>query len=559
MVKFCTNCGAAINEEESFCMSCGAKCPVVVEQTQPAQQLAQQEIKQQAQPTPPSGWQTSNMQPPQLQQQYIQQPVYQPQVQPAAVKKKKSKTPFIIGGTLVFINILLLILVLTNVFGLLNITDGDIIRRELSIDGVKQKITSVKLGNEIITTLKVGEICHFLDDEKQSIPYRWAYYISNENVIGYFYDEYEDNSGIFAGDGGDKGWRWIYFKALAPGECVITMRYEDVRDKESYLDERIYIVESNTSNPDAIVSATSTPQDTASVAPTPQDTSGAEPTPQDTTGAEPTPTSTAAATPSPEEIPASEWEYIEYHGIEFEINKNWIRVEKDNSTDYYYYKDSDFPQLNVYYDTIYTYDGSEIDPHEFLEEFKESFDADRLIKEEYVSYNGVEGLMIEYDALMKRDDQPVAQHAFYTVAGDQLVALVFLFERGEAEPYADDVAHVWNSVKSTVPAFQFPAMPQFGGDWPDNEFTRILPKPDFAVSFAQEINDGFTVMFSANIDQLKAYVEQVKAAGFTVGAYTQDTEIMGMAIYSYNAKNADGFEVNVYSTSGASGLNVFKR
>jgi len=165
------------------------------------------------------------------------------QAEREVIMKKKSKTPYIIGGAAgLGVIALVFILVFTNVFGLLNKADGDTIKTALVIDGVKQKITSVRLDSEKAITLKAGDICHFVDEEKQSIPYRWQYYISDENLISVFCDEYADKTLPGAADGGDNGLRRIFFKALAPGECVITVRYEDVRDAELYSGERMYTV-----------------------------------------------------------------------------------------------------------------------------------------------------------------------------------------------------------------------------------------------------------------------------------------------------------------------------
>ena len=100
---------------------------------------------------------------------------------------------------------------------------------------------------------------------------------------------------------------------------------------------------------------------------------------------------------------------------------------------------------------------------------------------------------------------------------------------------------------------------QYGGNWPENEFTKLLPKPDFALAAASTVDNDFTVAFvNVTTDQLKAYVEQVKAKGFTVDAETEDQEVMGISIYSYTAKNADGYEVSVVATQGTTGLSVTK-
>ena len=100
---------------------------------------------------------------------------------------------------------------------------------------------------------------------------------------------------------------------------------------------------------------------------------------------------------------------------------------------------------------------------------------------------------------------------------------------------------------------------QMGGDWPDNEFTKQVPKPDFAISLAGGEGGSFGITFiDASIEQIKAYVEKVKAAGFTINPETEDMEVSGMVIYSYTAQNADGYIVNVFSASGMTGMSIEK-
>jgi predicted small lipoprotein YifL len=100
---------------------------------------------------------------------------------------------------------------------------------------------------------------------------------------------------------------------------------------------------------------------------------------------------------------------------------------------------------------------------------------------------------------------------------------------------------------------------QFGGEWPENEFTKLLPKPDFALTAASASNDSFTVAFSGvTLEQTKDYVEKVKAKGFTVDPESQDMEVAGMVTYSYTAKNADGYEILMFSMNGTSGLEITK-
>jgi predicted small lipoprotein YifL len=100
---------------------------------------------------------------------------------------------------------------------------------------------------------------------------------------------------------------------------------------------------------------------------------------------------------------------------------------------------------------------------------------------------------------------------------------------------------------------------QMGGDWPDNEFTKLLPKPDFALTAANTSGNTFSVGFaSVTVEQVKAYVEQVKAKGFTVNPDLQDENMMGIVVYSYEAKNADGYKLTITFAAGTTGLEIRK-
>ena len=100
---------------------------------------------------------------------------------------------------------------------------------------------SSALDADNVNTFYVDGICHFYAYEKRTIPYRWTYEISDESVAQFFYSEYIDDTKMWAKDGGDDGYRRIFFKAIAPGECVISLRHENLRDG-NYLNEFTYNV-----------------------------------------------------------------------------------------------------------------------------------------------------------------------------------------------------------------------------------------------------------------------------------------------------------------------------
>ncbi len=101
---------------------------------------------------------------------------------------------------------------------------------------------------------------------------------------------------------------------------------------------------------------------------------------------------------------------------------------------------------------------------------------------------------------------------------------------------------------------------QIGGSWPDNEFTRLLPTPEFEFTAVNTTQDTFSVSFgsSVTLEQLRAYVEQIKARGFTLNAETTDQTVGTMVIYSYSASNASGYLVEVFFAMGTCGLSMSK-
>ena len=100
---------------------------------------------------------------------------------------------------------------------------------------------------------------------------------------------------------------------------------------------------------------------------------------------------------------------------------------------------------------------------------------------------------------------------------------------------------------------------QLGGDWPDNEFTVLVPKPDFELYGASSDVNGFSVIFkNATVEQIRDYAAKVRAAGFNVNVEVEDQEIMGMVIYSFTAENSDGYSVEIFSASGSSGMHISK-
>ncbi|MBP5633253.1 MAG: hypothetical protein J6X34_09590 [Clostridia bacterium] len=100
---------------------------------------------------------------------------------------------------------------------------------------------------------------------------------------------------------------------------------------------------------------------------------------------------------------------------------------------------------------------------------------------------------------------------------------------------------------------------QLGGNWPDNEFTKLVPKPDFKLAGASTSDDGFSAAFqSVSVAEIKAYAEKVKAKGFTVDAAEEDQNVYGVVVYTYAAYNASGYRVQISFASGTGGITISK-
>ena len=88
-----------------------------------------------------------------------------------------------------------------------------------------------------------------------------------------------------------------------------------------------------------------------------------------------------------------------------------------------------------------------------------------------------------------------------------------------------------------------------GADWTSNEYTKQLPKPDITVRRAEKGPNGFNVDFeyeSATLENLKAYVAKLKAAGFDKDVY----EDIDGERYSVTLFNEARWRVVVSNSSG---------
>ena len=98
-------------------------------------------------------------------------------------------------------------------------------------------------------------------------------------------------------------------------------------------------------------------------------------------------------------------------------------------------------------------------------------------------------------------------------------------------------------------------------DWPENEYTKLIPKPEnITITGNQEVDNMYyighrIVIKNFSKEDCKAYIEKLKAAGFTKpiagmkDVITNDKETM----FSFDALNADGVHASV-SIMGSNGM-----
>jgi hypothetical protein len=94
---------------------------------------------------------------------------------------------------------------------------------------------------------------------------------------------------------------------------------------------------------------------------------------------------------------------------------------------------------------------------------------------------------------------------------------------------------------------------QIGGEWPDNDFTKLVPKPDIVIAATVTENNEFTATFSgATLEQIEAYIEKVKAVGFE-GEYSEAAGMSG-----FDGANAQGYNINIIYSEMASVMTISK-
>ncbi len=155
--------------------------------------------------------------------------------------------------------------------------------------------------------------------------------------------------------------------------------------------------------------------------------------------------------------------------------------------------------------------------------------------------------------------QDIATKALFKADAKEMGLEASFGEDGSTTLTADDFSMTQKPDGSWVNISEEDGETQFGDNWPENEFTKLLPKPAFPITMANSNGDEFVVVFeNPDLDALRAYAQKVKAAGFDQNVEVMDENVMGMVIYTYSADHASGYHVEVFSASGTSGITVTK-
>ena len=127
-----------------------------------------------------------------------------------------------------------------------------------------------------------------------------------------------------------------------------------------------------------------------------------------------------------------------------------------------------------------------------------------------------------------------------------------------------------SSVPTSTPATELTSAPTSAPDnstaapganenWPDNEFTKLVPQPTLTMISAKTDEKSFSVQFTnATNENIKAYIELVKVAGFNLHAETELETEMGMDQIIFHAQNEAGWNVAITYTLSEKGLKITK-
>ena len=98
---------------------------------------------------------------------------------------------------------------------------------------------------------------------------------------------------------------------------------------------------------------------------------------------------------------------------------------------------------------------------------------------------------------------------------------------------------------------------QYGGTWPDNDFSKQVPKPVFKIKAAGVDGSEFSVIFEeVSLEQARDYAEKLKNGGFVNAPETIDQTQSGFQYFLYAAENSAGYKASISYYNGTCALTV---
>lgn len=100
----------------------------------------------------------------------------------------------------------------------------------------------------------------------------------------------------------------------------------------------------------------------------------------------------------------------------------------------------------------------------------------------------------------------------------------------------------------------------YDADWPENEFTKLLTRPELEIESSSLDEHGFQVNFEgiSTVQDIIEYAQVVKESGFNMDVEIDARAINDVARYSFWAYNNEGYFVEIYWRASGSGLTIRK-
>jgi len=203
---------------------------------------------------------------------------------------------------------------------------------------------------------------------------------------------------------------------------------------------------------------------------------------------------------------------VDFSNVRFATDEKWIRTEDPYGMTYSFYSDDEFPMLVIWrdsdYKSLYSDDKQEV--RDYIDGYIDYYDSGKIIRKDFVSYNGLDGYEIEYENIRDKDGLKRHEHSFYTVVAGSLTAFEFLFPWDEAEMYADIPPYVFNSLRKI--SFYLEE------EWPADYLPKGTPEYSDGDLGTAHINNDYVHIYIENtsLEVILEYYESLKKTGWDI-------------------------------------------